>query len=196
MPGLDFQRLRSEISMREVLDLLQFVCVNGRGDQLYGRLSLASNGRAQPMLFGRPQDGAFLLSPMRPGRQSVGALGGGHANNRSMTPPWSFVSGYPRSRLGSIGGKRQTDALCPTANRRRGHRYSVTSVVISRPIRLAIEQSTLVAAVGRAGFTRGRTPTTCGFRDKTPSMSPRSRTLALLAPATTSFMSLPCRIPA
>lgn len=36
MPGVDFQRLRSEISMREVLDLLHFVCVNGRGDQLYG----------------------------------------------------------------------------------------------------------------------------------------------------------------
>ena len=36
MPGLDFPRLRSEISMREVLDLLRFVAVSGRGDQLYG----------------------------------------------------------------------------------------------------------------------------------------------------------------
>lgn len=36
MPGLDFQRLRSEISIREVLELLRFVAVNGRGDQLYG----------------------------------------------------------------------------------------------------------------------------------------------------------------
>lgn len=36
MPGLDFRRLRCEISMREVLDLLQFVGVKGRGDQVYG----------------------------------------------------------------------------------------------------------------------------------------------------------------
>jgi DNA primase len=36
MPGLDFERLRSEIPMRDVLDLLHFVAVNGRGDQLYG----------------------------------------------------------------------------------------------------------------------------------------------------------------
>jgi len=36
MPGLDFQRLRSEIPMTEVLELLGFVATNGSGDQLYG----------------------------------------------------------------------------------------------------------------------------------------------------------------
>ncbi len=36
MPGLDFQRLRSEIPMAEVLELLGFVATNGRGHQLYG----------------------------------------------------------------------------------------------------------------------------------------------------------------
>ena len=36
MPGLDFQRLRSEITMAEVLELLGFVATNGSGDQLYG----------------------------------------------------------------------------------------------------------------------------------------------------------------
>src|SRR5437016_8970636 len=36
MPGLDFERLRTEVPMREVLNLLGFVATNGRGDQLYG----------------------------------------------------------------------------------------------------------------------------------------------------------------
>jgi len=36
MPGLDFQWLRSEIPMAEVLELLGFVATNGSGDQLYG----------------------------------------------------------------------------------------------------------------------------------------------------------------
>jgi len=40
MPGLDFARLRSEISMREVLDLLQFVAANGGGEQVYGSCPL------------------------------------------------------------------------------------------------------------------------------------------------------------
>jgi len=31
MPGLDFQRLRCEIPMAEVLELLGFVATNGRG---------------------------------------------------------------------------------------------------------------------------------------------------------------------
>ena len=46
MPGLDFQRLRSEISIGEVLDLLGFVAVGG-GDQLYGPCPLnpAPSGR-------------------------------------------------------------------------------------------------------------------------------------------------------
>lgn len=36
MPGLDFQRLRTEVAMTEVLELLGFVATNGKGDQLYG----------------------------------------------------------------------------------------------------------------------------------------------------------------
>ena len=36
MPGIDFQRLRAEISMREVLELLGFIATNGARDQRYG----------------------------------------------------------------------------------------------------------------------------------------------------------------
>jgi hypothetical protein len=51
MPGLDFNRLRSDISMREVLDLLQFVAVNGRGDQLYGPCPLHPAGQEDSRCF-------------------------------------------------------------------------------------------------------------------------------------------------
>lgn len=40
MPGLDFDRLRSEIQIQQVLDLLGFVATDGRGDQLYGSCPL------------------------------------------------------------------------------------------------------------------------------------------------------------
>lgn len=36
MPGIDFNRLRAEISMAEVLELLRFFATGGRGDQRYG----------------------------------------------------------------------------------------------------------------------------------------------------------------
>ena len=36
MPGIDFQQLRAEISMAEVLELLGFIATNGSGDQRYG----------------------------------------------------------------------------------------------------------------------------------------------------------------
>jgi DNA primase len=36
MPGIDFNRLREEITMEEVLDLLGFEPSRGRGDQWYG----------------------------------------------------------------------------------------------------------------------------------------------------------------
>jgi len=37
MPGIDFRRLRAEITMTEVLDLLGFVIVERRGDQVRGQ---------------------------------------------------------------------------------------------------------------------------------------------------------------
>lgn len=36
MPGIDFNRLRHEITMEQVLDLLGFECIRRRGDQWYG----------------------------------------------------------------------------------------------------------------------------------------------------------------
>ena len=36
MPGIDFNRLRREISMEQVLDLLGFECIRRRADQWYG----------------------------------------------------------------------------------------------------------------------------------------------------------------
>ena len=36
MPGIDFNRLRHEITMEQVLDLLDFECIHRRGDQWYG----------------------------------------------------------------------------------------------------------------------------------------------------------------
>ena len=36
MPGIDFNRLRHEITMAQVLDLLGFECTRRRGDQWYG----------------------------------------------------------------------------------------------------------------------------------------------------------------
>lgn len=36
MPGIDFNRLRHEISMQQVLDLLGFQCTRRRGDQWHG----------------------------------------------------------------------------------------------------------------------------------------------------------------
>ena len=36
MPGIDFNRLRHEITMEQVLDLLGFECIRRRADQWYG----------------------------------------------------------------------------------------------------------------------------------------------------------------
>jgi len=36
MPGIDFNRLRNDITMLDVLDLLGFQCIRHRGDQWYG----------------------------------------------------------------------------------------------------------------------------------------------------------------
>ena len=40
MPGVDFDRLRTEITMQQVLQLLGFEPVRCRGDQWYGRCPL------------------------------------------------------------------------------------------------------------------------------------------------------------
>ena len=40
MPGIDFDRLRAEITMQQVLQLLGFEPTRCRGDQWYGRCPL------------------------------------------------------------------------------------------------------------------------------------------------------------
>lgn len=47
MPGIDFNRLRTEITMTQVLDLLKFEPVQRRGDQWYGYCPLH---QSQPRL--------------------------------------------------------------------------------------------------------------------------------------------------
>jgi len=46
MPGIDFHRLRREITMRQVLDLLGFQATRCRGDQWYGYCPLHASTRA------------------------------------------------------------------------------------------------------------------------------------------------------
>ena len=40
MPGIDFDRLRAEVTMQQVLQLLGFQCTRRRGEQWYGRCPL------------------------------------------------------------------------------------------------------------------------------------------------------------
>ena len=40
MPGIDFDRVRAEITMQQVLQLLRFVPTRSRGDQWYGSCPL------------------------------------------------------------------------------------------------------------------------------------------------------------
>jgi hypothetical protein len=49
MPGIDFDRLRREITMKDVLKLLEFEPSYCRGDQWYGRCPLheSSSGRSR-----------------------------------------------------------------------------------------------------------------------------------------------------
>lgn len=51
MPGIDFRRLRREITMEQVLELLNFECVQRRGDQWYGRCPLHASTKRRPREF-------------------------------------------------------------------------------------------------------------------------------------------------
>lgn len=51
MPGVDFNRLRAEIPMKQVLDLLQFVPVARKGDQWYGRCPLHDSTSTRSRAF-------------------------------------------------------------------------------------------------------------------------------------------------
>lgn len=51
MPGLDFDRLRSEISITQVLDLLGFAASGGKGDQLYGPCPLHEESSGKSRCF-------------------------------------------------------------------------------------------------------------------------------------------------
>jgi DNA primase len=51
MPGIDFSRLRAEITMTHVLDLLGFVPTHRRGDQWYGECPMHSSTGKRPRVF-------------------------------------------------------------------------------------------------------------------------------------------------
>jgi DNA primase len=51
MPGIDFNRLRTEVTMGQVLDLLQFVPVARKGSQWYGRCPLHDSASTRCRAF-------------------------------------------------------------------------------------------------------------------------------------------------
>ena len=51
MPGIDFNRLRAEITMKQVLDLLGFEPIHRRGDQWYGACPLHDCRCRRPRFF-------------------------------------------------------------------------------------------------------------------------------------------------
>jgi hypothetical protein len=51
MPSIDFQQVRSIISVGEVLDLLSFVAVTRRGSQVRGACPLHESGAAKSRVF-------------------------------------------------------------------------------------------------------------------------------------------------
>jgi DNA primase len=51
MPGVDFDKLRKQVSMEQVLDLLGFEPSQRRGDQWYGRCPLHDSTSARPRCF-------------------------------------------------------------------------------------------------------------------------------------------------
>jgi hypothetical protein len=51
MPGIDFSRLRAEITMADVLELLGFAPTDRRGDQWYGACPLHASTAKHPRVF-------------------------------------------------------------------------------------------------------------------------------------------------
>jgi DNA primase len=51
VPGVDFNRLRTEITMEQVLDLLQFEPARRSGDQWYGRCPLHDSTCSRRLSF-------------------------------------------------------------------------------------------------------------------------------------------------
>jgi DNA primase len=51
VPGIDFDRLRAEITMEQVLELLGFVPSHRTGDQWYGRCPLHPSASPRPRFF-------------------------------------------------------------------------------------------------------------------------------------------------
>jgi hypothetical protein len=51
MPGFDFNRLRAEITMEDVLQLLGFQPTDRRGDQWYGACPLHASPGKRPRVF-------------------------------------------------------------------------------------------------------------------------------------------------
>ena len=51
MPGIDFDRLRAEITMEQVLNLIRFEPTHRRGDQWYGSCPLHDSTSRRPRFF-------------------------------------------------------------------------------------------------------------------------------------------------
>ena len=79
MPGVNFDRVRAEISMEQVLQLLGFSPARCRGDQWYGHCPLPGCSRDSKAVFlGQRGDGPVLLSPLPPPRPPARTLGSGY----------------------------------------------------------------------------------------------------------------------
>lgn len=76
MPGIDFDRLRAEITMQEVLELLGFQPHRGRGDQWYGCCPLPGlSAESTTLLLREREHGPVLLPSLSPSRRSARTLG-------------------------------------------------------------------------------------------------------------------------
>ena len=71
MPGIDFNRLRAEITMEQVLNLLGFEPSSRTDDQWYGRCPLhESTSTTQPNVLGESEHQAVLLPQVPQQRKS------------------------------------------------------------------------------------------------------------------------------
>ena len=73
MPGVDFDRVRTEITMEQVLSLLGFQPSTRSGVQWYGSCPLHESGpgTSSPLVLGKRGDRPLLLPSLRKSRQSA-----------------------------------------------------------------------------------------------------------------------------
>ncbi len=119
MPGVDFDVLRREITMPQVLDEIGFQATHRDGDQLRGPCPVhGSTSREQPCVFGEPPHGSLLLSPMQITWQPTRTLGC-RAQHHGLPSRGRFVS---RARPRGAMDQAMVNHHCKHGTEKR-HRY-------------------------------------------------------------------------